>query len=99
MEKDNSGINQRSTPKSKSGKLFLILILLAGIGFAAWKYLLPILNGEKGSGKSTMKLPEAAYIKSTQQFGAIPVNQFGIVLKEGMTASDAKKLPARLMAL
>ena len=89
-------MNHHPQKRNKSGFIFLIIILLAGAGFVTWKYLLPMLNGDKTASTSTMKMPESANIKSTQKFGDIPINQFGIVLKEGMTASDAKKIASQV---
>ncbi|GEM_PF-3561731 len=91
MEPTHSGANQRPQKRNRTGFFVFIIILLAGAGFATWKYLLPMLNGGSSSG-ITMKTPDIASIRQTEKYGTIPVNQFGIILKEGKTKQDAKKL-------
>jgi hypothetical protein len=92
MEPTNTGSNQHPKKRNKTGLVLFIIILLAGAGFATWKYLLPMLNGNKSSSGVIMKRPDIVNIKNTQQFGEIPINQFGIVLKDGLTKADAKKI-------
>lgn len=89
-------VNSGSGNKRKLWTILLIVVLLGGGGFAAWKFLLPKLKGKQSAQTALMKLPDSASIKPTQQFGAIPINQFGIVLKEGMTKTDAEKIAKQI---
>ena len=91
MEPTTKGANLHPQKRNKTGLVIFILIFLAAAGFAAWKYLLPMLN-KRSSSDITMKTPDVSSIRNTEKYGTIPVNQLGIILKEGKTKQDAKKL-------
>lgn len=103
MKEDNSSVNEvkRSAStgtgkKNKSWLIIFIMLLLGGGGFAAWKFLLPKLKSKTVAQSAPMKIPDSASIKLTQRFGIIPINQFGIVLKEGLTKTDAEKIAQQI---
>lgn len=91
MEPTTKGANLHPQKRNKTGLILFIIVLLAGAGFATWKYLLPMLNNTSSSAIK-MKTPDIASIRNTEKFGTIPVNQLGIILKDGKTKQDAKKL-------
>lgn len=70
----------------------LLLILFLGSGFLVWKYMLHKNSPSQNVTKISMKEPERSSIRMTQKFGLVPVTQFGIVLKEGLSEKDAQKI-------
>lgn len=70
----------------------LLLILFLGSGFLLWKYLLHKSGLTKHVSEISIKEPEPSDIRMTEKFGLVPVTQFGIVLKEGLSEKDAQKI-------
>ncbi len=70
----------------------LLLILFLGGGFLVWKYLLPKNKTSQTITEISIKEPDRSSIRMTQKFGLVPVTQFGIVLKNGLSRTDAEKI-------
>ncbi len=81
--------------KNKIGVYLFLLVLIAGIGYVGWKYAWPYFM-KQGSdsfvASAPFKTPEKASIQETDSFGLVPINQFGIVLKDNLEKSAAEKI-------
>lgn len=88
-----------SPKKNNTVKYIIILLLIGGLGYAGWKYGWPYIK-EMQSGSFVqsppMKTPDAGSIQKSTRFGDIPINQFGVVLKDQLKKSDAEKIAAQV---
>ncbi|MBL0154501.1 MAG: S8/S53 family peptidase [Chitinophagaceae bacterium] len=71
--------------------ILIILVLIGGI-YVLLNYVLPGGSSGSSTGTEPMKIPESNTIRTVGDFGKIPVHQFGVVLQEGKTKTDAEAI-------
>lgn len=88
-------------PRKRRGCLIaivvlLVLALIAGTGFGVWWFWLRDGGDSLGDGPrlgaAETKLPDDASLVATAEWGEVPANQVCVLMAEGSTRKDAKKV-------
>jgi hypothetical protein len=92
-------------PKKKRGWIvalaaLLVVAVLGGGGFAAWKLFGAGGGSAEGDGPdmgaNDTKLPDRSALIETAQWGEVPANQLAVVMLDGTRRSDAEKVASAL---